>query len=57
MRTSSGPSLTIVSSSSRSFMGEGCTGPLNVRKALPVSIRTRRTERRCRNVPSGVSSR
>ena len=51
------PVADAVSSSSRSFMTEGCTGPLNVRRLVPDSIRTRNTEPRSRSDPSAVSSR
>ena len=45
-----------VSSSSRTFMRPGCTGPLNVSRLLPFSMRTRSTHRRRRNSSSSVSS-
>ncbi len=43
-----------VSISSRSFIGEGCTGPLKVSRLLPDSTRTLSTQRRCRNVSDGI---
>src|SRR5215470_1402169 len=39
------PSPTIVSISSRILISAGCTGPLNVSRLLPPSIRTRRADR------------
>ena len=44
------PSPTTVSSSSRTFMRAGCTGPLKVSRLRPPSMRTRSAERRRRRV-------
>ena len=53
MRSSSTPSPTTVSNSSRSFIAEGCTGPLKVMRLLPFSMRMRSAQPRSRSESAG----